>query len=264
MKILFLGEIVGRPGRRAVIKELPNLKEEHQPDLILANVENLAHGIGITTKTVKEMEEAGIDAFTSGNHIFKKKEGIDMIANPALPLLRPANYPPQVPGEGYRVINVGMHKMLLVNLIGQVFIKEDFDSPFRVWDQIKAEFGEDKPAITIIDFHAEATSEKIAFALHADGDVSAIVGSHTHVPTQDFKIMPGGTGYVTDIGMIGPVDTVIGVDKDVIIKQFIDQIPGSNTIPDHDKCEFNALVIEIDNKSGKTTKIEKIYKTVDI
>ncbi len=255
---------MGRPGRQATKKFLPELKDKYDPDLTIANIENIAHGIGITKKTTEEIKELGIDVFTSGNHIFKKKDAYDIVARKDIRILRPANYPPEVPGKGYDVFEVRTNKVLVVNLMGRVFIKEDFDCPFRKWQAIKEELGEDMPKISIIDFHAEATSEKAAFGLFVDGEVSAVIGTHTHVPTQDFKIMPGGTAYVSDIGMIGPVDSVIGVDKDIIIKQFLTQVQESQEVADKNQCEANAIYLEVDDKTGKTKKIEKIYQTVDI
>lgn len=264
MKILFLGEILGRPGRTATRKLLPKLKKEYSPDFVVANVENLAHGLGITPKTFRNIEELGIDAFTSGNHIFDKKEGVDLIAAKKSPILRPANYPPDAPGRGYRIFSVRTQKILLVNLMGRVFIEEDYDCPFRKWMEIKRELGNARPPITLIDFHAEATSEKIAFGLFVDGEVSAVIGTHTHVPTQDFRILPKGTAYLSDIGMIGPLNSVLGLAKENIIKQFITQIPQSHDVAEEKQCEFNALYLEIEEKTGKARKISKIYKIVDI
>lgn len=264
MKILILGEIVGRPGRQAVKKQLPLLREKYSPDLIISNIENLAHGIGITGKTVQEMTDVGINIFTSGNHIFKKKEAFDLVNRKDLTILRPANYPPSVPGQGYKIIEVRMTKVMVANMIGQVFIKEDFENPFWKWEEIKKELGSAMPKISIVDFHAEATSEKIAMGYYLDGTVSAVIGTHTHVPTQDFKILPGGTAYITDIGMIGPVDTVLGVSKETIIKQFLEQVPKDHSIPDASQCEFNAIFLEVDKTTGKTKKLEKIYQLVDI
>lgn len=261
MVILMFGDIVGKPGRRAVAKILPDLRKKHDPDLIIANAENLAHGIGITKKTVDFMLKTGIDVFTSGNHVFGKKEGLDLLANKEYPILRPANYPPDVVGQGYQVFEVRTKKVLVINLLGRVFFQFDYDCPFRCADEILKKH---KEKIIIVDFHAEATSENEAFGFYLDGRVSAVLGTHTHVPTQDFKILPKGTAYVTDIGMVGTQDSIIGDKKEPIIERFLHQIPIKLEIEEEGSVEVNAVVVEIDDKTGRAKKIEKIYQTVDI
>lgn len=262
MTILMFGNVMGKPGRKAIAKTIPDLRKKYDPDLVIANAENLAHGIGITKKTVDYILEAGVDVLTSGNHVFAKKEGRDLLVNKKYPILRPANYPPEVVGRGHDVFEVRTRKVLIINLIGRVFFGLDYDCPFRCADEILEKYKEEK--IIIVDFHAEATSENKAFGFYLDGRVSAVLGTHTHVPTQDFKILPKGTAYITDIGMVGAADSVIGDKKESVLKRFLSQISTKLEIEEEGPVEVNAVVVEIDDKTGSAKKIEKIYQTVDI
>ncbi|HEU65307.1 MAG TPA: YmdB family metallophosphoesterase, partial [Chloroflexi bacterium] len=219
MRILAIGDIIGNPGRRAVKEILPGLCHEHNIDLVIGNGENAAGGIGLTPSTARELFDAGIDVITTGNHIWAHKEIIPYLDS-ELDLLRPLNYPPANPGRGYLLKN----NALIVNLIGRVFIGH-FDCPFRAMDQLLSEFGHQSVPI-IVDFHAEATSEKVAMGKYLAGRVSAVLGTHTHVGTIDAHILPGGTAYVTDIGMVGPVDSVIGDDPNSVIERFLTLRPA--------------------------------------
>lgn len=261
MKILFIGDIVGHIGREAVKKVLPKLKRKYKPHLVIANVENIAHGKGVTENTLKEMAEIGIDYCTSGNHVFKKNAE-QLLDDKELHLLRPANYPPQVPGTGEKVINISQKKILLLNLMGRVFIKEHLDCPFRKFDDIIKKH-KDVDGV-IVDFHAEATSEKRAFGLYVDGRATAVLGTHTHIQTADETILEKGTAYITDIGMVGAVDSVIGNSKDVIIKHFLTQISYPIELPRKGACEFNAVVVTMDIKKGVATNIKRIQEIVKI
>ncbi|MBU1167408.1 TIGR00282 family metallophosphoesterase [Patescibacteria group bacterium] len=262
MKLIFFGDIVGKSGRRAVTKVLPGLKEKYQPDLVIANGENLAHGMGITEKTIAEGLEAGIDFFTSGNHIFDRNEAVKILEDKDAKIIRPANYPPQVPGQGFKVLPIRTAKLLVVNLMGRVFIKEDYDCPFRAIDKILEEKDNDVKAV-LVDFHAEATSESIALGKYLDGRVSAFLGTHTHVPTQDFRIMPKGTAYVTDVGMVGDYDSILGFDKETLTKRYLTQVSRSFEVSEGPEVEVNAIYLEIDLQ-GQTQKIEKIYEIVEV
>ncbi|MFC1598548.1 YmdB family metallophosphoesterase [Patescibacteria group bacterium] len=213
IKILFLADIFGQLGRQGVIKILPELKKQYQPALTIANVENLAHGRGVTKTTISEMQEAGIDFFTSGNHIWDKKDGITILEQKDSPLIRPANYIEGTAGQGEKVLNIGENLILVINLIGKVFISDDYNCPFKQADKILKKYAKENLAGIIIDFHAEATSEKVALGHHLDGRVSAVLGTHTHIQTADDQILEKGTAYITDSGMIGPQDSVIGLDK---------------------------------------------------
>ncbi len=261
MTILFFGDIVGRPGRLAVKKILPELKEAYEPDLILANCENLAHGKGVTRDTLGALREAGIEVFTSGNHIFNQKQAIEILKEKDSDVLRPANYPPNVPGQGFKVMEIGSKKVAVVNLVGRVFFDEDFDCPFRCADAILEELKEKKVKIILVDFHAEATSEAMALAWYLDGRVSLIAGTHTHVQTADERILPQGTAYISDIGMVGVRDSVIGVGKDLVITNFLTQMPVCFEVAEGDVL-VNAILCEINVQTGRSGRIERIQKIV--
>jgi metallophosphoesterase (TIGR00282 family) len=253
MLILAIGDVIGKPGRKALSQLLPGLRQQYGIDLVMVNGENAAGGIGLTPETAREMLNAGADVLTSGNHIWMHRE-IYPHLDGDMPLLRPLNYPPGVPGRGYLV----MGKIAVVNLIGRVFIG-DFDCPFRAMDALLAEL---KPKIIIVDFHAEATSEKVAMGRYMDGRVSAVLGTHTHIGTTDAQILPGGTAYVTDIGMTGPLDSVIGDDAEAAIARFLTRMPHRLSVG-KGKTALNGIVVEIDDDTGKALSIERIYREVD-
>ncbi len=254
MLILAIGDIIGKPGRQAVNELLPGLREQYGIDLVLANAENIAGGLGVTPGTAQELLDAGVDVLTSGNHVWAYKEIIPYLDG-ELPLLRPLNYPPAVPGRGYMVKG----QALVVNLIGRTFIG-NFDCPFRAMDQLLAET-KHRPPVIIIDFHAEATSEKMALGRYLDGRVSAVLGTHTHVGTIDAQLLPRGTAYVTDIGMTGPIDSVIGDDPDSVLQRFLTAIPHRLSVG-QGKTMFNAILVRVDDESGKATSIDRIYREV--
>ena len=251
MKVLIIGDIIGKPGRKAIASVLPELREQHGIDLVVGNGENASGGIGITPPMAEEMVRSGIDVITSGNHIWKHREIIPYLDSD-LPLLRPLNYPPQVPGRGYLIKD----QVMVVNLLGRVFMGE-MDCPFQAMDHLLNEINP-KPKITIIDFHAEATSEKGALGLYFDGRVSAVVGTHTHVGTIDTRILPKGTAFVSDIGMVGPKDSVIGDDAESVINKFLTQMPWRLSVG-KGKVIFNSVLVEIDD-DGKATSITRIDK----
>jgi len=261
MTILFFGDIVGRPGRMAVKKILPELEKAYSPDLIIANCENLAHGKGVTVETLEDLRKAGVRIFTSGNHIFSQKQAIDIVSRKDSDVLRPANYPPGAPGQGFKILEVGTEKVAVVNLVGRVFFKEDFDCPFRAAAAILAELSEKKVKVIIIDFHAEASSESVALAWYLDGRASLLAGTHTHIQTADERVLPCGLGYITDVGMVGVQDSVIGVDKDLVLKDFLTQMPVKMEVAEGDIL-LNAIVCEINSATGKAVKIERIKKIV--
>ena len=254
MKILAIGDIIGKPGRNAVKEILPGLCSEHNIDLVIGNGENAAGGLGLTPSTADELFDSGIDVITSGNHIWAYNEMIPDLDS-ELAILRPLNYPPMNPGRGYLLRN----NVLIVNLVGRVFMTH-VDCPFRAMDQLLAEF-QHKSIPIIVDFHAEATSEKVAMGRYLDGRVSAVLGTHTHVGTVDAHILPGGTAYVTDIGMVGPTDSVIGDDPDSVIKRFLTQIPSRLSVG-KGEVSFDAILVEVDEKTGKAVGIQRIRKAV--
>jgi len=237
-----------------VKKLLPGLHHEYGLDLVVGNGENAAGGLGLTPSTAQELFDSGIDAITSGNHIWVHKELLPYLDG-NFPLLRPLNYPPACPGRGYWVRD----NVLVVNLIGRTFMG-NFDCPFRAMDKLLAGF-KDKTNVIIVDFHAEATSEKVAMGWYLDGRVSAVLGTHTHVGTIDARILPRGTAYVTDIGMVGPIDSIIGDDANNVINRFLSQIPERLSVG-KGIVDFNAILIEVNEDTGKAVDIKRIRKTV--
>ncbi len=264
MKIIFFGDVVGQPGRSALRQIIPEIKEEYNPDVIICNGENLAHGKGITEKTLQSIIDAGIDVVTSGNHIFKKKEGIEILMQEKLPVIRPANYPPGVPGRGYISIDIGTEKLLVINVIGQAFFGEDFDSPFRKLDEILDSKEASGANAILVDAHTEVTSEIKALGYYLDGRVSACLGTHTHIPTADSRILNKGTAYLSDVGMVGIKDSVLGVRKDEVLEKFLTQMPAKFEIEDHGICEISGVYIETEEGSIKAKKIEPIYREVEV
>ncbi len=256
-RILLFGDIVGKTGRQAIREILPQLKDEKKPDLIGANCENLAGGFGISEKTIKEMFNAGIDFFTSGNHIWDKKEGLDLIKRDPR-ILRPANYPEGVPGRGYTILTRDDVRIGIINLQGRKFLSE-VDSPFVIGERIIEKLKKDGISIIIIDFHAEITSEKVALGWYFDGKVSLIAGTHTHVQTADSRILPSGTAYITDLGMCGARDSVIGMKKEIAIERFLKLMPKRFEVA-KGALLLNGVIVDIDKNSGKALNIERIWR----
>jgi 2',3'-cyclic-nucleotide 2'-phosphodiesterase len=262
ISFLIFGDVVGRPGREGLAKQLPVWKEAYNPDVVIANGENLAHGHGITRSTAQDLFDAGVDVITTGNHIWNHKEATDMMQDPRSMVVRPYNYPSGVPGMGYVRIERGTVKILIANFIGRVFFAEDVDDPFRGFDAFEKEVGGfDSYGAVIVDFHVEATSESRAFGFYLDGRASVMYGTHTHVPTADAQILSHGTGYMSDVGMTGLYDSVIGFDKGIIIKRFLDQVPYRFEIGDGD-VEVNGLYVEIDPATRKTVVIKPLREIV--
>jgi len=259
MRILFIGDIFGQPGRRMVKETLPSLREEFQPDLILANGENAAAGFGITPLLVEELLDQGIAVLTSGNHIWDKKEIYSYLRDHADGrLLRPANYPEGAPGHGLYLgktqAGVGYAVM---NLQGRVFMPA-IDCPFRKADALVASIPADVK-IRVVDIHAEATSEKQALGWYLDGRVTAVLGTHTHIPTADERVLPEGTAYLTDVGMTGPYESVIGVERQTIIQKFLDQLPTRFDVAKGD-VRLLAALIEADPETGRAVSIRRISR----
>jgi metallophosphoesterase (TIGR00282 family) len=258
-RILFIGDIVGQPGRRILRETLPGLVEEHSPDLILANGENAAGGFGITPPLVEELLALGIAVLTSGNHIWDKKEILPYLADHADGrLLRPANYPGDSPGYGVYVGRT-QSKMpfAVMNLQGRVFMPP-IDCPFRTADRLLEQIPSEVK-ICVVDMHAEATSEKLAMGWYLDGRVTAVLGTHTHVPTADEIVLPQGTAYITDLGMTGPYDSVIGVDKSAVIGKFLSQVPARFGVAKGD-VRLSAVLIEVETDSGRSLSIRRIMR----
>ena len=254
VRILAIGDVIGKPGRHTVEKTVPALREEYEIDLVIANAENIAGGIGVTPNTAEELFDAGVDVLTSGNHIWAQKEIIPYMDGD-MPLLRPLNYPPGVPGRGYLIKG----HVMVVSLIGRTFM-DNYDCPFRAMDALLAQPGR-KPPVIIVDFHAEATSEKMAMGKYLDGRVSAVLGTHTHVGTIDTRVLPKGTAYVTDIGMAGPIDSVIGDNPEEVLQRFLTLIHNRLTVG-HGPTMLNAVLVDVNEKTGKANSIERIYREV--
>jgi len=249
MKILFIGDIVGKPGRRTVAAALPALRKEHDIDLVIANGENMAHGRGITKSTLQEVFAAGVDIVTSGNHWFDQKEILEIIKDKSVPFIRPANYPAGTVGDGYRITQVRTKKVLVINLMGKVFMHLDqLENPFTKLDAILKETAEQKPDVVIVDFHADATSEAMAFSFYADGRITASLGTHTHVPTDDAMVLPKGSGHVADVGMVGPKLSVLGIAPEQIINHFLHDEPFKWEIPETGEMVFNYAIVEVSDK----------------
>lgn len=252
MKVLFFGDIFGRPGREAVKRYIDDNAEKMGVDFIVANAENSSSGRGPTAKTAQEIIDYGIDVITLGDHCWDQKDIIELLDKKDPNVLRPLNYPVGNEGTGYKTIHKGKLSLTVVSLLGRVFTTEGLDSPFQSIDQLLKE--EKMPLI--IDFHAEATSEKEAMGNYLDGRISALLGTHTHVQTADEGILKSGTAYISDVGMCGPVDSVIGVKKELSIERFLTGKPLKFEVADGD-AKINAVLIEID-ESGHATSIERI------
>ncbi|MBO8137458.1 MAG: TIGR00282 family metallophosphoesterase [Desulfotomaculum sp.] len=256
MRVLMIGDIVGKPGRLAVKECLPSLKADMKLDFVIANGENAAGGKGITKVVAKELFSYGIDMLTMGNHVWNQKEIFDYLPKESR-IIRPANYPPGTPGRGCSIYNIRNGISVgVINLAGRVYMPE-VDCPFRKADELLEEI-KDKTDIILVDFHAEATSEKVAMGWYLDGRVAAVVGTHTHVQTADERILPGGTAYITDLGMTGPRDSVIGVKTNVVLKKFITALPQRFEVA-NTKYQFNAVVITVDENTAKAKEINRIF-----
>jgi metallophosphoesterase (TIGR00282 family) len=252
--ILCVGDVFGEPGRKAVQTLLPKLRKQHEVDVAVVNVENAAAGAGVTPAIAKAFLEQGVDVMTSGNHIWDKREIIEYIVKENL-LLRPANYPPGTPGVGTAVVKAGPHKVAVLNLMGRVFLPL-LDCPFRKADGEIERLRAETPLI-IVDMHAEATSESQAMGWYLDGRVSAVVGTHRHVQTADERLLPKGTAYITDLGLTGPTESVIGVDPEIALSRFLTQMPNRFE-PAKGPASLQGAVIRIDPETGRALSIERL------
>lgn len=255
VKLLFIGDIIGKPGREALSRELHRIVDRHMVDLVIANGENAAGGFGLTQETAQDLFKCGIQMITSGNHIWDKKDSLEYINREAR-IVRPANYPEGTPGRGTTIVKTpGGTKIGILNLEGRVFMN-NLDCPFRCADREIAKLKEETPII-FVDFHAEATSEKASLGWYLDGRVSAVIGTHTHVQTADERILTEGTAYMTDAGMTGAFDSVIGVKKEEAIQKFVTQRPSKFEVAKKD-LRINGVVIEVNESTGLALSIERI------
>jgi metallophosphoesterase (TIGR00282 family) len=250
-----IGDVVGKLGRRTVAALLPEIRRTRAVDLVIANVENAAGGRGLTPQTADELFEAGVDIMTSGNHIWENREIYPVLDSDA-PIVRPLNYPEGTPGRGvYRKNGVAV-----INVMGRTFMGVHLECPFRGVDAALSQLGDCR--IIIVDVHAEATSEKIAMGYYLDGRVSAVVGTHTHVPTSDTRVLPKGTAYVTDLGMVGALNSVLGMETAAVLERFLRQLPNRFGPVESGPAVFNAVLVDIDDESGRARSIERLDREV--
>jgi hypothetical protein len=259
LKILFVGDIVGNPGRKAAKMLISEIKKDTAIDFCIANGENAAGGMGITYAVAQELLNSGIDIITLGNHTWTKRDVFNFIDVDER-LIRPANYPKELPGKGSVFIKKNNETIGVLNLMGRIFM-EAIDCPFKAAER-EIEYLKNYTNTIIVDMHAEATSEKYAMGWYLDGKVSCVLGTHTHVQTADERILPRGTGYITDVGMTGPYDGIIGVDRDIIIKKFLTSLPIRFEVA-KGNVQFNAVILDIDGKTSRTINISRITKVLD-
>ncbi len=258
MNLVFLGDIVGKSGRRAVLSRLPEILARSKADVIVANGENAAGGFGINERILQELRDAGVDVVTTGNHVWDKREALVFIERHER-LLRPLNYPNGTPGQGFVLFETAKGvRVLVISLMGQVFMRE-LDCPFRAVDELLSAYPMGEACdVAVVDFHAEATSEKQGMGHFLDGRVSLVVGTHTHVPTSDFRLLPKGTAYMSDVGMCGDFDSVIGMDKAEPVQRFLSKIPAARFSPASGEATVCGLSVQIDERTGRATELAPI------
>jgi hypothetical protein len=262
LRCMVIGDIIGKPGRQAIGHQLGEMRTELDLDMVIANGENVAAGAGLTPSLSEELLGLGIDVITSGNHIWDKREVYEYLDS-GRPVLRPLNYPDSAPGRGWLVHELpdGEH-VAVVNVMGRVFMNQ-LDSPFEAMDALLDGAAEPLPPIRIVDFHCEITSEKNAMGWFLDGRVSAVVGSHTHVPTADARLLPKGTAYISDIGMTGPRDSVIGFSLETVLPRFLTHLPTRFQVADG-PVSFNAVVLSIERATGRAVAIEQVQRLIEV
>lgn len=255
MKILVIGDIIGSSGVKKVVDTIPNFKKENNIDFVIANAENSADGMGITVKIFEDLKKANVDVMTMGNHTWGKRDIFNIVDEPQL--IRPANYSKGVPGKGYNIYECKGKKIAIINLIGRVDIAVLSENPFLIVKEILKEIKE-KADIIIVDFHAEATAEKIAMGYFLDGKVTCVYGTHTHVQTADETILKGGTAYITDVGMTGPIESVIGMDVEASLKRFVTTLPERYKMSSDKNVMMNGIILDIDDETCRSTKIKRV------
>ncbi len=264
LKILYIGDVVGRGGRLAVRELVPKLRKELELDAVFMNAENLAHGRGITKETVESVLDAGIDWCSSGNHIWDNEQGVEYLKTKEAKVIRPANFAVNDPGNGWAEVTVGDYTILLVNVIGQVFMDQEVESPFTCMDAILANRPLQNYSAIIVDLHAEATSEKQGLAFYLDGRISALVGTHTHVPTADLRILPKGTGLVCDLGYVGSSESVLGFGTPGVLERFLNNTGKSLTPVESGPMDFKSVLIEVDLETKTTKCITRIDRLIKV
>src|SRR5918999_2684859 len=260
MRVLFIGDVVGGPGRRGLAATMPELRERHQPDFMIVNGENSAGGIGITEGTAADLFEAGADVITTGNHVYRHRDVYEYLDSEER-IVRPANYPKGNPGRGHTIVTRGEQRIAVINLSGAVQLKVA-RSPFHEVDAILSRI-EGEFDVAIVDFHAEVTSEKVAMGWYLDGRVTALIGTHTHVPTADARVLPGGTAYISDIGMTGPRDSIIGMSIETVLPRFTSHLPTRFQVAGG-PVSLNAVVIEAERATGRASSITQVQQLVEV
>jgi metallophosphoesterase (TIGR00282 family) len=259
---MVIGDIIGKPGREAIVHALPSLRTELDLDLVVANGENLAAGAGLTPRLAEVLLGSGVDVITSGNHIWDKREVYEYLDS-GRPVLRPLNYPDDAPGRGWLIHRLADgDEVAVINAMGRVFMNQ-LDSPFVALDALLDGAAEPLPAVRILDFHCEVTSEKNAMGWFLDGRVSAVVGTHTHVPTADARVLPGGTAFISDIGMTGPRDSIIGFSLETVLPRFLTHLPTRFAVAEG-PVSFNAVVVDIERASGRARSIEQVQRLIEV
>jgi metallophosphoesterase (TIGR00282 family) len=261
MKILFIGDIVGDRARKAVKKALGSIKSEYNIDFVIANGEHLSDRVGVDAKIVVDMHEAGIDFFTTGNHVWRQKDFAKVIDEQKLPIIRPANFYQGTPGDGHRVVETPFGKILIINLMGQHEINANTTSPFLKVDEILKDHASECRYV-FVDFHAEMSSEKVSMGRYLDGRASVVVGTHTHLPSADARVLKDGTAVVSDVGFVGPMESVLGVKEEIVFETFISSMPQKFELADG-PIQFNSVVIDLDT-NGKARSIERVDRVIEV
>lgn len=262
LRCMVIGDIIGKPGRQAVVHALPSLRTELDLDMVVANGENLAAGAGLTARLAEELLTSGVDVITSGNHIWDKREVYEYLDSDR-PVLRPMNYPDDAPGRGWLLHQLpDGDQVAVINAMGRVFMNQ-LDSPFAAMDALLDGAAEPLPPMRILDFHCEVTSEKNAMGWFLDGRVSAVVGTHTHVPTADARVLPKGTAFISDIGMTGPRDSIIGFSLETVLPRFLTHLPTRFTVAEG-PVSFNAVVVEIERATGRAASIQQVQRLIEV
>lgn len=263
LRILYVGDVMGRAGREVLADQLPSLREEFMPDTVLMQAENVTHGKGMSEGHYRELQSLGVDGFMSGNHIFERADIEPLLADHDEPVTRPANYPEGTPGKRFKLLDTPKGKILLVSLMGQIVGKDadkPVDNPLHVIDEVLKETEHDPKIATVVNFHGDFSSEKVVIGHYLDGRVAAVIGDHWHVPTADSRILPNGTAHITDVGMVGSLNSSLGIDKDVIIRRWRGEGQGRNQLDEGPPWQFCAAVVDVDISTGLSRSITPVVR----
>lgn len=264
MKLLYIGDVMGRPGREVVAKMLPQMQDTHRPDIVLAQAENVTHGKGMSVAHYHELKNLGVNGFMSGNHIFEQGDIVPLLKDPQSPITRPANYPEGTAGMRYKILECAGIKLGLVSILGQIVGKDadvSMDNPIHVIDKVLAEI-KDKSDAIVVNFHGDYSSEKVVFGQYLDGRVAAVIGDHWHVPTADGRLLPRGTAHISDVGMVGTLNSSLGVDTDTIVARWKGEAQGRNHLSTQEPFQFCAFMVDFDARSGLATGVDSIVEYI--